>query len=211
VPELPRIKVCGITLVEDALAAVEAGCDALGVVEYARSPRRVDAARAREIVEAVGKRAIVIAVMVDASPELALRWLEASGAHGVQLCGGELASAWRGFAHPVLRRIPVDERAERELETWRDVASAFVLDHPSGPGGTGQGVELPRAARLCALAPCLLAGGLDDRNVAERVAAAAPFGVAASSRLESAAGRKDRARVAAFVRNARAALEATAR
>jgi phosphoribosylanthranilate isomerase len=106
----------------------------------------------------------------------------------------------------VLRRIGVTETAERELDAWREVASGFVLDHPSAAGGTGLGVDLARAARLASLAPCLLAGGLDAGNVAERIAAVLPFGVDASSRLELAPGRKDHARVAAFVQRAHNAL-----
>ena len=203
----PRIKVCGITSADDALAAVAAGCDTLGFVEHAQSPRAIDAASARKIIDALDASVLTVVVMVDRSPEFALRWLEQSGARAVQLCGGEKPSVWRGFPHVLLRRVAVASDAERELDAWRPVASGFVLDHPSAPGGTGLGVDLESAARLAALAPCLLAGGLDDANVAERIAAVHPAGVDASSRLESAPGRKDRERVARFVKRAHAALE----
>jgi phosphoribosylanthranilate isomerase len=205
---IPRVKVCGITSVEDARAAVDAGCDALGFVEHTASPRAVIAERAREVVEAFdGRGVLTVAVVVDRAPDFALRWLDASGARAVQLCGAERARDWRGFPHLVLRRIAVDAHAEGELDAWRDIAAAFVLDHPSAAGGTGREVELELAAHIASLAPCLLAGGLDHQNVAARIAAVQPLGVDASSRLELTAGRKDRERVAAFVRNARAALE----
>jgi phosphoribosylanthranilate isomerase len=204
VVELPRIKVCGITTVDDARAAVEAGCDALGFVEHTQSPRCVDVERARAIVAELDVLAVV--VMVDRAPEFALHWLEQSGARAVQLCGTENPWNWRGFPHLLLRRIAVAETAERELDAWREVANGFVLDHPSAPGGTGLGVDLAHAARLAALAPCLLAGGLGADNVAERIAAVQPYGVDASSRLELAPGRKDHERVAAFVQRAHTAL-----
>jgi len=206
VVELPRVKVCGITSVDDARAAVEAGCDALGFVDHPQSPRCVEVESARAIVAAFGERVLTVVVTVDRAPDFALQLLERTGARAVQLCGAENPWIWRGFPHLVLRRIGVKETAERELDAWREVASGFVLDHPNAPGGTGLGVDLAQAARLAALAPCLLAGGLDATNVAERVTAVQPFGVDASSRLELAPGRKDHARVAAFVRRAHSAL-----
>jgi phosphoribosylanthranilate isomerase len=90
------------------------------------------------------------------------------------------------------------------IESWRGIAAGFVLDHPSSAGGSGREIDLAIAAELARLAPCLLAGGLDERNVAERVRAVRPAGVDASSRLESAPGHKDPARVTAFIRAARA-------
>ena len=101
------------------------------------------------------------------------------------------------------------ENAEAEIAAWQGIAAAFVLDHPSAPGGTGLGVDAARAAILARLAPCLLAGGLDEINVRARVHAVAPAGVDASSRLEISPGIKDPARVAAFVRAAVETLQET--
>lgn len=205
--EPPRIKLCGLTDVDDALSALASGCDAIGLVEHELSPRCVDVHRAREIVAALDGRVLVVGVMVDRAPEQARAWLAATGADAVQLCGCETPDAWRGFHVPVLRRVAVDVSAESEIAAWREVAALFVLDHPSAPGGSGRAVEIARAAKVAAHAPCLLAGGLDDTNVAERIAAVRPRGVDASSRLETRPGRKDRERVARFVANARAALQ----
>jgi phosphoribosylanthranilate isomerase len=129
-----------------------------------------------------------------------------AGVRAVQLCGDELARDWTSFPLPILRRIAVRPGAERELDSWLGIAAGFVLDHPAGPGGTGRAVELELAAQLASRAPCLLAGGLDASNVAGLVERVRPAGVDASSRLESAPGVKDPARVADFVRAARAAL-----
>jgi phosphoribosylanthranilate isomerase len=202
-----RVKVCGLTREEDVAAAIAAGATALGFVEYPPSPRAVTLERARALIAAIAGRAAAVAVLVDRDPDVAAAWMRASGATMVQLCGSERADAWRGFEHPILRRVAADEGAEDALAAWAGIATAFVLDHPSAPGGTGLGVDLARAAVLARRAPCLLAGGLDETRVRARVLAARPLGVDASSRLEIAPGIKDPARVAAFVRAALGALQ----
>lgn len=206
---LPRIKVCGITDPADALAAVDAGADAVGLVAYPGSPRAVTLERAARIAAGLRPETVVVVVMVDATPSEARRWLAALGANAVQLCGGEDPRAWEDFPGAILRRVAVAEGAREELERWSRIARGFVLDHPASPGGSGKPVDAALATELVPLArPCLLAGGLDEENVAERVARLRPDGVDASSRLELEPGRKDRVRVARFVASARAALAA---
>jgi phosphoribosylanthranilate isomerase len=205
---LPRVKVCGLTRPEDLAAAVAAGCDAVGLVEHPPSPRAVAARRARELTGELPPEVLPVGVFVDRSPAEVERWLRAAGARAAQLCGAERAEHWRSFAFPLLRRLAVADGALEELERWEGTADGFVLDHPSAPGGTGRAVVLLSAARLASLAPCLLAGGLDGDNVAERVAAVRPAGVDASSALESGPGRKDAGRLRSFVENARRALDA---
>ena len=204
---VPRVKVCGLTREEDVASAIEAGASALGFVEYPPSPRAVTRERARALIDGVAGRVASVAVLVDRDPDFAAAWVRASGATMVQLCGSERAEAWRGFEHPILRRVAADDRAEEEIAAWQGIAAAVVLDHPSAPGGTGLGVDGARAAILARLAPCLLAGGLDETNVRARLSIARPRGADASSRLEIAPGIKDPARVAAFVRAARETLQ----
>jgi len=201
-----RVKVCGLTREEDVAAAIAAGASALGFVEHPPSPRAVTRERGQALIATIAGRVASVAVLVDRDPDFAAAWMRASGATMVQLCGRERAEAWRGFEHPILRRVAADERAEEEIAAWQGIALAIVLDHPSAPGGTGLGVDLARAAILALSAPCLLAGGLDQTNVRARVFAVRPVGVDASSRLEMAPGIKDPARVAAFVRAARETL-----
>ncbi len=204
---VPRVKVCGVRTLEVALAALESGADAIGFVEHERSPRAISSSLAAELVRAIGPRARTVAVMVDRSPRFAREWLERTGVGAVQLCGAEEPDEWRAFARPILRRVAVDESAERELELWRDVADAFVLDHPSSAGGSGRAVDFERARDLARLAPCLLAGGLDAASVEAAVERVLPRGVDASSKLESSAGVKDVRSVREFVIRARAALD----
>jgi phosphoribosylanthranilate isomerase len=199
---LPRVKVCGVRSASD-LGAVP---DAVGIVLWGRSPRAVDGADARSLAESLTRAlppgVLLVAVMVDAVPADVPDWADA-----VQLCGGEAPEPWQGFPIPILRRLPATLGAESVVEAWRGIAAGFVLDHPRAPGGSGETVDLAVATRLARLAPCLLAGGLNETNVGERVRVVRPEGVDASSRLESAPGRKDPARIAAFVKAARAALE----
>jgi phosphoribosylanthranilate isomerase len=203
----PWVKVCGITRPDDAIAAADAGASAIGLVEWPRSPRAVTVEQGRAVVDALAGRAAAVAVLVDRDPALVARFANAVGAQLVQLCGAERPEDFRGFDLPILRRVGVDDRAEDEIAAWRDIAVGFVLDHPSAPGGTGRAIDLDRATALAALAPCLLAGGLDEHVVAARVARVRPLGADASSRLESAPGSKDPYRVVAFVRAAVRALK----
>lgn len=205
---LPRIKVCGIRAANDVQGALRLGLGAIGLVSHPASPRNVSFDQAATIINGLPLAVLPVVVLVDRERALAERWLAKSGAGAVQLCGREFAPHWTHFSAPILRRIAVAPGAEREIEAWRDIASLFVLDHPDTPGGSGESVDLDRAAELALLAPCLLAGGLDPDNVAERVARVRPFGVDASSRLESAPGKKDPERVADFVLAAADALAA---
>ncbi len=198
----PRVKVCGVTVFEDVEPALAQGLEAIGFVRWPGSPRCLADSAAEKLADALPPEILRVEVLVDASPEDVSAW-----ASVVQLCGGEAPERWFDFHLPILRRVPVSEGAEVVIEAWSGVAAGFVLDHPSAPGGTGASVDLALARALARRAPCLLAGGLDETNVGDRIRAVRPAGVDASSRLESKPGRKDAARVAAFVRGARSALE----
>jgi phosphoribosylanthranilate isomerase len=201
----PRIKVCGITTAADARAAVAAGAEALGVI-LAPSPRRVDAGRAREIVNAAGGIPVA-GVFVDAARAEVESAIAATGIAAVQLCGRERAEDFARLPVPLWRRIAVREPgAAEELRRWLPQASLFVLDHPDSAGGSGRAVDPVLARALAALAPCLLAGGLDAANAGTAAAEVRPYGLDASSRLERAPGLKDHHRVQDFVHAARHAL-----
>jgi phosphoribosylanthranilate isomerase len=205
---MPRIKVCGVRAIEDLPAPLDTGLEAVGFVAWVGSPRCVAVEAAASVVALLPTRVLPIAVMVDEDPARALRWLVTSGARAVQLCGAETPSDWLDFPHPILRRIPTNLAGVRDMDEWLGVARGFVIDHPSGPGGTGRSVRIGLARRMAQHAPCLLAGGLDPSNVGGLIARVRPHGVDASSRLELAPGRKDPVRVRAFVTAAREAFEA---
>lgn len=193
------VKICGITNREDALAAIEGGAAALGFNFWPRSPRYVPPERAAELLGGLPGGFWKVGVFVD-EPAERVAWLAGElGLDVVQLHGDAEAPA--GLR--VWRAIPVDAAFRAELLD-RYPAEAFLLDAPAGAqiGGTGRTFDWRRAAGL--KHRIILAGGLDADNVREAIRTARPWGVDACSRLESAPGKKDHRKMAAFLK---AALE----
>lgn len=194
-----QIKICGITTAGDALDAVEAGATALGFNFYRGSPRYITPAGAAAITARLPGEILKVGVFVNETAATVKAALAEAGLDAAQLHGQEspdeaLAGVrlWKAFR--------VDGGFDPlELSRWR--VEAFLLD--SSAGGSGLTFDWRLAAGLGG--KIVLAGGLDGSNVAEAIRAAKPWGVDSCSRLESAAGRKDRARVRDFVRAALAA------
>ncbi len=200
------IKVCGLTRAEDAAWAIECGADWLGFIVRGASPRLLAPQRAGEILAAL-PGAVGVAVMVGVSPAEALAIARAMNATRAQLHDVD-ASSWPGdFPLPCAFASRVEEDGRFAGEPAPE-PHLVLLDtaHAGLAGGTGRPFPWQAAASLAARRPVMLAGGLDGENVANAVAAARPFGVDASSRLESAPGVKDRERVRRFVTAARAAF-----
>ena len=186
------VKICGITTIDDALAAVEAGADALGFNFYRRSPRYVEPRAAERILSALPAGVLKVGVFVDAVD------VAVAGLDLVQLHGGRMESGrwWQA----------VSAHAPALAESMKSsTAEAFLVDTPAGElrGGTGKTFDWSLVAGLPARV--VLAGGLDADNVVEAIQAARPWGVDACSRLECAPGRKDPRKVREFVRAARSA------
>jgi phosphoribosylanthranilate isomerase len=192
------VKICGITRAEDAHAALDAGADLLGFV-LAESPRRVAPERVAEMLAALpGARGV--AVLVSPTPQQALEQATRAGCGRVQVHGVERSSWPLGFPLPTIFAFAVGQTAPPE-EPWADVRHWMLCDTARDGqwGGTGETFTWSRVAHLARSRPLLLGGGLDAANVGEALAAVRPFGVDASSRLESAPGIKDPERVRAFV------------
>lgn len=202
-----RIKICGITHIDDALQACACGADALGLVFYEKSPRCVTREHARAIVAALPPFVTTVGLFVNEDPETIRKIVDYCGLDVIQLHGDEGPDACLFPPHRVLKALRV--RGEESLVGIEAYAvSALLLDawHPESYGGTGQLGDWKLAARLAAERPVILAGGLNPENVAEAIRQVRPYGVDVSSGVESSPGRKDPALVAAFIRNARAAL-----
>jgi phosphoribosylanthranilate isomerase len=197
------IKICGITNLEDALAAVDEGATALGFVFHPPSPRAVSEETAAGIIARIPPSVWKVGVFVDRDPSEIGRIVAACGLDVAQLHGSESpAQAPRGVrVWKALRAGPDGLEAGWPVEA----AEAFVLDTASGAGFGGTGKTFPWHWARSFPGKVILAGGLDASNVAEAVRVAQPWGVDASSRLEFAPGRKDPAKVREFVRAARAA------
>jgi phosphoribosylanthranilate isomerase len=192
------VKICGITNRDDALAAVEGGASAIGFNFYPNSPRYVAPAEARAILEELPSGVLKVGVFVNEAANRAASVAHDLGLDVVQIHGESAEPpaglrVWRG-----IRVTPGFDVAV--LESFP--AEAFLLDTPSDSlyGGTGQTFDwsLARGARR----PVILAGGLDETNVRRAIAEALPWGVDACSRLESAPGRKDRLKMARFLKAA---------
>ncbi len=193
---MTRVKICGITNREDAQAAVAAGADALGFV-FADSPRRVSAARARQIVDGLPPFITAVGVFVDAAMEQVQQTREQAGLDLVQLHGEEPPEYCERFQGRVLKRFPVyvDDTPKRLRARMQGYdVRAYLLDPGAGSGQTFRW-EIAREIEL----PLIVAGGLTAENVAEVVQIVRPYGVDVSSGVEVAPGKKDPDRVAAFV------------
>ncbi|HEU4597889.1 MAG TPA: phosphoribosylanthranilate isomerase [Pyrinomonadaceae bacterium] len=201
-----RVKICGITNEEDALAAVEAGADALGFNFYRRSPRYVSPQAARRIVERVPERVLCVGVFVNEEAEEVRRVVTEAGLGAAQLHGDETADYCRGLmCGMTIKALRVGEGFDigRVAQAGAD---AVLLDAFSGEafGGTGRTFDWDLARRACELVPKLfLAGGLTPSNVADAVRAVRPFAVDVCSGVESAPGRKSPALVKDFIASAR--------
>jgi phosphoribosylanthranilate isomerase len=208
------VKICGITNLEDALIAVEAGADALGFNFYRQSVRYIEPLAARGIVEELPSDVLSVGVFVDEeTPESVKRIAEASGVGVVQLHGEESLEYCRALKGRVLiKAVRVSEGfvPESVLE-FGDVVDAILLDAFAGAerGGTGRVFDWTLARRVADLMPkVFLAGGLSPENISEAINVVKPYAVDACSRLESTPGRKDAERVRAFVKLAQGSLEA---
>ncbi len=212
-----KVKVCGITNLEDALVAVHAGADFLGFVCYPRSPRYLPAEEAGRIISAL--RAAegsvhTVGVFVNASLAEVRRVMAVAGFDLAQLHGDEpveMVAALGGRAFKALRPRTFGEAMA--LTSYLAAAPSvprfpqLLVDayHPDLYGGSGRTGDWSLAGRLAQQCPrMLLAGGLTPENVAEAIAQVRPWGVDVSSGVELAPGRKDHDRVRAFIAAARA-------
>lgn len=199
-----RIKICGITRVEDGEACVTLGVDLIGLNFVSSSPRCLDVPRARAIADAVRGRVEIVGVVADMDEAAMITLAEDVGLDRLQLHGHEPPE--------LVRRVPRAFKALRVGDA-RDAAEAdryegLVLCDakvPGALGGTGRTVDFALVAPLARSRSILLAGGLGPSNVADAVRAVGPWGVDAASGVERAPGIKDVEAVGAFVRAVRSA------
>ena len=210
------VKICGVTRLDDARAAFDAGADAIGINFWPRSKRYCEPPRARGIVAGLAPGALVYGVFVGASRDEIAAVVRDVGLTGVQFHGGEPASDAEGWDLPVIRAVAATSREavsaaletgdryrfpKAEIGTCPRFPYRVLVDNAAG-GGSGQTVD---AALLDGmdLREAILAGGLTPENVAATVARFRPFGVDTAGGVETAPGIKDARRIDAFVREAR--------
>jgi phosphoribosylanthranilate isomerase len=205
---MPRVKICGITSVQDALHAAGCGADALGLVFYPGSPRCVTRRQAREIVAELPPFVVPVGLFVNCPVEEIGDTAAACGFDTVQLHGDETPDDCRLAPLRAIKALRVRDQASLAGIDGYPV-SALLLDAwvPGSYGGTGKTFNWQLAAAAARAHRVVLAGGLTPDNVAEAVRAVRPYAVDVSSGVESAPGRKDPDLVAAFVRNVKYFME----
>lgn len=203
-----RVKVCGITNLEDALVAALAGADALGFNFWPRSPRYIAPRAAADIIAQLPPLVTSVAVVVDEPPAQVARLARRSGVRAVQLHGQEspqdvAALAADGFAVLKAVRVGRDFRPQ-QLRSYVGV-DAFLLDTEvkGRRGGTGKSFDWKKARAANRYGRVLLAGGLTVENVGEAVAQARPYGVDVCSGVERRPGNKDHDLLREFIRRAK--------
>ena len=211
-PLPPRVKICGITNLEDALAAVRAGADELGFNFYEKSPRYIPPVDARKIIKRLPKATIMIGVFVNETLDRILQVAEQVGLDAIQLHGNEshefVSQLRRKTSKEIIKAVRPDDGLGLDDIVEFD-ADAIMVDSPSNGnfGGTGQLTDWNFAKDVWAMPVAVyLAGGLSETNVAAAVRFVTPYAVDACSRLESSPGKKDAVKVEAFIIAAKGAI-----
>lgn len=202
-----KVKICGITCREDALAAVAAGADALGFNFCPASPRYIDPRRARDIVGALPPFIAAVGVFVDvASPAEVRRIARLSGVSVLQLHGDESPDYCRRLrrSYPLIKALRLGKDLNRRALGEYPV-QAFLLDtyDDTRRGGTGKTFDWNLACDLAGLRPIILAGGLTPENVASAVRTVRPYAVDVCSGVEARPGKKDPEKIARFMEEVR--------
>jgi len=201
-----RIKICGITRVEDALLAAMLGADAIGLVFYKDSPRVVSLDRSAEIVDALPPFVNVVGLFVEPDREEIHRVLKQVRLDLLQFHGEESPQYCRSFDLPYIKAIRVQagldigEYAARYADARGFLLDTWQKDVPGGTGNTFDWSRVPQEMKR----PIILAGGLTADNVARAIAALHPYGIDVSSGVEADKGIKDPEKMAAFINNVQA-------
>ena len=200
---MTKIKICGITNIEDAMFCSLSGADALGFIFYEKSPRYIDAGKAKEICSRLPPFVTKVGVFVNEDEKRLRDIFYFSGLNVVQLHGGESVN----YVYNLKALLPGVHiikfvRNMNEAELFATVVNSFIVD--SG-GGTGKVCDwkFARNLREKISLPLILAGGLDERNVRKAIETVRPYAVDACSKLEKEKGKKDNGKLEEFIREVR--------
>ncbi|MFW0756796.1 phosphoribosylanthranilate isomerase [Pseudomonas sp. H11T01] len=196
-----RSKICGITCIEDALAAVDAGADAIGFVFYAKSPRAVSVQQARAIIAALPPFVTTVGLFVNASRCELGEILDAVPLDLLQFHGDETPADCEGYHRPYIKalRVKAGDDIAASCKAYAGASGILLDTYVEGvPGGTGEAFDwslIPEGLSK----PIILAGGLTATNVAEAIAQVHPYAVDVSGGVEQSKGIKDHAKIRAFI------------
>ena len=196
-----RVKICGITRPEDALTAVKAGADAIGLVFYGPSPRCVSLEQAQAIAQVIPPFVTITALFVDPTAEEVQKILDSVRIDLIQFHGDENEHFCEQFNTPYIKAIRVRNTQDVVANRLRfPSALAFLLDSfkPGVPGGTGETFDwslIPQESQK----PIILAGGLTAENIATAIQQVSPFAVDVSGGVEATKGIKDASKIQEFM------------
>jgi phosphoribosylanthranilate isomerase len=199
-----KVKICGITNLDDALLAVDAGADALGFVFFGASPRNVSPEQASAIIRRLPPFIQTVGLFVNESLSTINETADACGLDIIQLHGEESPDFCTGVKRRVLKALRVRNITSLEpMPSYR--VSAFLLDtwSPNAQGGTGQTFNWDIAAAAAGNGKIVLAGGLTTDNIADAIRQVRPYGVDVSSGVEVTHGKKDAVKINEFIRKAK--------
>jgi len=202
-----KIKICGITTLEDANAAVENGADALGFVFYPKSPRAVTPETAKSIISILPPFITAVGVFVDEDTDNIEKIASYSGLNAIQLHGSEPPESCN-INRNVIKALRVKDLSDLEVLSSYKTASAYLLDtySPHEFGGTGHVFNWEIAVEAKKFGRIILAGGLNPDNIEEAVQMVQPYGIDVSSGVEGPAkGKKDHNKIKLFIERARKA------
>lgn len=202
-----KVKICGITNLEDALAACEYGADAVGFIFYKKSPRFIEPERVKKIIKDIPPFVTTVGIFVDEDADKINEIVKEVGLNVVQLHGKELPEFCEGIRSKVIKVFRIQgsrvQEFKGEMKQYR--VSAYLLDtYQEGiPGGTGETFNWKIAKEAKGFGRIILAGGLTLQNVAEAVKTVMPYAVDVSSGVEERPGKKDLKKVKEFIERAK--------
>ncbi len=199
-----RIKICGITDLNDALKAADLGADALGFNFYPKSPRLVSAQKAKEIIRKLPPFLVQVGIFVNESSEGVRKIADSTRIQAIQLQGDESPDFCSQFSQPVIKAIRIKNQDSLKVIKNYQV-SAFLLDSysPGYYGGSGKAFDWSLAMEAKKYGRIVLAGGLNPDNIAEAIREVMPYGVDVCSGVEKEPGKKDHEKLREFIRTVR--------
>jgi phosphoribosylanthranilate isomerase len=197
-----QVKICGITNIDDAMTAIEAGADALGFIFYAKSKRFIDPASAGKIIEQLPPLTTTVGVFVNSSLEDIKLAIKVSKIARVQLSGNESADYIKNIALPVIKTLHIGADFSMDDVNFHAYHHAqLLLDSAGSWGGSGKTAHWGICAKIAQQYKVILAGGLTSENVTEAIKQVKPAAVDVSSGVEKAPGIKDPMKIQAFISN----------